>query len=505
MEKYKIVENMSTPSEEDINAQKNFSQVKQKSIRMKQKKIFKTGMIIVSACAAIIAAVVMLNNKPIESTPVIVEKLKIEGIPFTGFEINTERDTFFVSNNGSLIAVPKNAFIDSAGNVVKGKVELSYREFHHPAEIILSRIPMTYDSAGTRYHFESAGMFEIAANQEGKKLRIAQGKSIDVKLASLDTATSKFNQYYMANVNERWQYLNKDVLWRMPDDIAQPAAADTQKYVQAKLYNENKQQFHILADMTEFPELSRLNDVLFEISDREKNFKPSPYDTYWDFIELDRSDVFGEYKLTLYRGKEKTVVLTKPVVTSMNDLIDKNIDSEAFDYRNTYYGYSPSRRYLTKKLLAEQTVAAAMMERYSKMIESQPNLSDIPMSSSNYVYRTFQVNSLGIYNSDCPEMLPQPARLAVSFKYPNGKAVNVANVFLVEHKRNAVFTFYQGDDIQYNPEKENSLVIITDNDEIGLVPKGKIGEIKGTTNRLTFVPEFTESNSGKLEALLKAL
>jgi hypothetical protein len=156
-------------------------------------------------------------------------------------------------------------------------------------------------------------------------------------------------------------------------------------------------------------------------------------------------------------------------------------------------------------LLAEQTVAAAMMERYSKMIESQPNLSDIPMSSSNYVYRTFQVNSLGIYNSDCPEMLPQPARLAVSFKYPNGKAVNVANVFLVEHKRNAVFTFYQGDDIQYNPEKENSLVIITDNDEIGLVPKGKIGEIKGTTNRLTFVPEFTESNSGKLEALLKAL
>jgi hypothetical protein len=130
-----------------------------------------------------------------------LEKLKIEGVAFAGFEINTDKDTFIVSDRGSLITIPKNAFIDSLGNEVTGKVNLSYREFHHPAEIILSRIPMTYDSAGTRYHFESAGMFEIDAKQNGKKLRIAAGKSIAVNLASLDTAQTKFNQYYMGNTN----------------------------------------------------------------------------------------------------------------------------------------------------------------------------------------------------------------------------------------------------------------------------------------------------------------
>ncbi|MFN4812364.1 MAG: hypothetical protein ACK5HE_11025 [Bacteroidota bacterium] len=506
MKNYKIIEDMENPSEDEINAQKNFSQVKQKSMRMKKQKIFKTGAIIVSACAAIIAAVVMLNNEPIKSKPVIVEKLKIEGVAFAGFEINTDKDTFIVSDRGSLITIPKNAFIDSLGNEVTGKVNLSYREFHHPAEIILSRIPMTYDSAGTRYHFESAGMFEIDAKQNGKKLRIAAGKSIAVNLASLDTAQTKFNQYYMGNTNESWQYMGKDVQWQMPKDVLnQPAVADTPRYVQPKLFNEEKQQFKIYADISEFPELSNLRDVVFELSDREKNFKPSPYNTYWDFIELERSDVFGEYKVTLYKGDETTVVLTQPVIKSMNDVIDAGINRMAKD-KELYYGVSSvSRSYLSKKLQQEQTVAAAMMERYNNFTEVMAPFDITTAVASNYVYRTFQVKNLGIYNSDCPEMLPQPARLAAQFKYENGKFVNVSNVFLVEHSRNAVFTFYPGDEIQYNPEVENSLVILTENDEVALLSKEKFDEVKGKTNQYTFTPEFTTTNSGKLEALLKKL
>jgi hypothetical protein len=498
---------MENPSEDEINAQKNFNEVALKTKRMKQKHFFKTGLIIASAMIVIITSAVLFNSnlQNTDSTPLKSNKLPIEGVPYAGFEINTAKDTFLVSSTGSLIEIPKNVFTDSTGNPVQGKVNISYREFHHPAEIILSRIPMTYDSAGTRYHFESAGMFEIDAHQHGKKLRMAAGKSIVVKLASLDSNQTKFNQYYLANVNDKWQFMGKDATWNMPENPVNPVSVQNNKsYVEPKLMNPAKQQFKIYTNMSEFPELSRLNNLVFELSDREKNFKPADADTYWDDIGIERSDVFGEYKVTLIKGTETYQVLTKAVVSSFDSLSQIN-QYQGASVDNVYYGYGKSRTNLTKKLLGEQTVAQAMMERYRSMVDRYSSVADISENSSSYVYRTFQVSNLGMYNSDCPEMLPEPGLVTARFKYSNGSLIDVATIFLIEHNRNAVFTFYKGDKIHYNPDAANSIVIITQDDEIGLLTKEKFAELKGNVNQFTFAPEFTANNSGKLEQLLKSL
>jgi paraquat-inducible protein B len=102
-------------------------------------------------------------------------------------------------------------------------------------------------------------------------------------------------------------------------------------------------------------------------------------------------------------------------------------------------------------------------------------------------------------------MLPEPGLVTARFKYSNGSLIDVATIFLIEHNRNAVFTFYKGDKIHYNPDAANSIVIITQDDEIGLLTKEKFAELKGNVNQFTFAPEFTANNSGKLEQLLKSL
>lgn len=117
-------------------------------------------------------------------------------VKFNAWEMDADKAKVFKLKNGSNIHVPAGAFIDKFGQPVKGKVEIKYREFHNAADIIASGIPMHYDSAGTRHHFESGGMFEIRGNQNGEPVFLANGKNIDVNMVSYNK-DKNFNHYYL--------------------------------------------------------------------------------------------------------------------------------------------------------------------------------------------------------------------------------------------------------------------------------------------------------------------
>ena len=117
-------------------------------------------------------------------------------VKFNAWEMDADQAKVFKLKNGSNIHVPAGAFINKFGQPVKGKVEIKYREFHNAADIIASGIPMHYDSAGTRYHFESGGMFEIRGNQNGEPVFLANGKNIDVNMVSYNK-DENFNHYYL--------------------------------------------------------------------------------------------------------------------------------------------------------------------------------------------------------------------------------------------------------------------------------------------------------------------
>lgn len=107
--------------------------------------------------------------------------------------------------SGTRLSIPANAFEDANGAPVTGDVDITYREFRDPVDIVLSGIPMTYDSGGVVENFESAGMFEINASQNGSEVFLRQGVKIDVNFAVVDTA-STFN-FYRLDEKNGWQYL----------------------------------------------------------------------------------------------------------------------------------------------------------------------------------------------------------------------------------------------------------------------------------------------------------
>ena len=53
-------------------------------------------------------------------------------------------------------------------------MEINFQEYHTEAEVILSGIPMQYDSAGTKYTLETDGMFKLSGKQKGSRVEIAK-------------------------------------------------------------------------------------------------------------------------------------------------------------------------------------------------------------------------------------------------------------------------------------------------------------------------------------------
>ncbi|MCT4582086.1 MAG: leucine-rich repeat domain-containing protein [Flavobacteriales bacterium] len=111
-----------------------------------------------------------------------------------------------LTTSNSRLTIPQNAFLDEAGKVITTPVKIAYKEILNPVDQILSGIPMEYDSAGTTYNFESAGMIEFRAESEGKEVFPNPNALINVELDSKFT-DANYSFYSIDDETGKWDYL----------------------------------------------------------------------------------------------------------------------------------------------------------------------------------------------------------------------------------------------------------------------------------------------------------
>lgn len=148
------------------------------------------------------------------------------------YSVNAMTGSVVEYGSGTRISIPSMAFEDANGTPVQGKVDITYREFRDPVDIILSGIPMNYDSAGTGGDFKSAGMFEMQASQGGTEVFLREGKKVDMKFSVTDTSSAY--DFYRLDEQKGWVYLTDPgkaeqdaptveqtvATTRQPDDVA---------------------------------------------------------------------------------------------------------------------------------------------------------------------------------------------------------------------------------------------------------------------------------------------
>ncbi len=306
----------------------------------------------------------------------------VEGldVPYQAFTVNSARGgDFTYSHTGSELRISPNSFMDENGGKVTGKVEVKYREMHDVVDFLISGIPMTYDSGGTRYHFESAGMVDVRAYQNGKQLKMAPGKTMHIRMASRYDGTD-YNLYNLDTTARNWVFLGKDKIERdwviemnmltevfggpgehysaiaklteafnaqlssVRNDIAQLKKQEPKAPREA---SKNNYRFELDVIRDEFPEFANYEGMVFEIDpERNKDFRSSLMKVTWAEIRL-KEDEAGKYVIEVKRRL--------PMKYTFEDMID--IETRQFVVYPVFEGknYEEARRIFDEKYAGYQS------------------------------------------------------------------------------------------------------------------------------------------------------
>lgn len=445
------------------------------------------------------------NSNENEETSTLIQP-PIDGvdIPLTDFEVVAEDGAKLEYASGSILNIPANAFLDSEGNVVSGEVVLKYREFHNPAAFFISGIPMTYDSAGVAYQFESGGMLEMRAYQNGEELFTNPDNPIVVDLASLQTG-DYFNIYQL-DENNGWKFIEKDTAGFAPvagttgNSIADPTGEldilENELFaIQQQLPDKPKQAdpngitLNINFKKKQFPELTVFKDVLFEIVD-PTTFEDEYGDRDWDDVEVKAGDN-DTYLLIFYDDHQPYEFITQPVYKgqSYNDaiadynemLVDYNAkyDAKMQDIEQRQEELIEQYGYLSDSVAVENRIWASNNMNSSEIVESQ-----------NLVFRSFTVREFGVWNCDCPIKLPKGQMVFPIFVNKDNKldTLSFGNVYLAETGRNAMFTlfdYYVTGGFEFDPGAENLLWFVTSDNHLAVFYPEDFEKLPGNSDTLT--------------------
>lgn len=522
--KKKVNINRAELSSQEILKRKNFDSVL-KQHTLINKPFYKKNWFLAGAGIAVLATVAVIVSKvntpdavttttrtPLTST--VADSIALEGfykneearpcinppltglnIPVSVYKVIAEKGATLDFKTGSKITIPGNSFADAEGKLIKGEVELHYREFHDPVDFFVAGIPMTYDSAGVRYHFESAGMMEMKAYQDGKLLAVAPAKSINVELAS-NYSGAEYNLYKLDTVANNWSCLGKEKVVSTVSDnkvnntinLNQVKETSEYKTLQIKkeevlkekevkiaalpkmtvvepkkpeLAKKDKYTFDLDVDAKEYPELAIYKDVLFEVGNENKNFNSSMYNITWDEATVKEGpDKGNNYLLILKKASKKYDLVVYPVFEG------KNYETAQKEYQEKFNKYTVAvdkRKAEEKRIEEEYQVQMAKLKKQQEELElkwkeKQDNQFKL-MSSQEKVMRVFAINGFGVYNCDKPSVYPTGVSCTAKLNNTQDTRLMCYDVYLVDKGKNGIFSYTKNPVVKFsfNPESKNLL------------------------------------------------
>ena len=238
-------------------------------------------------------------------------------IPFETYTVDNSTGKTIITDRGSRIVIPSKIFIDENGKEIQGDVVIRFREFHHAADIIASGVFMT-DHPNQRY-METAGMFEIEGEKDGKEIFAKPEKEISVELVSMNEG-DHFDFFRLNQKDCAWDKLGtgkpelntttREAVEEIEEQISQlpsppKTLAEAENYI-----------FDMQVNYSKLPQFKTFENVMWEYTgygdDPEKNewiFQES-----WNEMNIDE-DKNGRYVLILKNDQKEFSTIVQPVLS----------------------------------------------------------------------------------------------------------------------------------------------------------------------------------------------
>jgi hypothetical protein len=394
----------------------------------------------------------LLTNRPIPELD----------IPYQKFIIDPGQPNVLFSKMGAKINIPSDAFLDKDGSVIKGKVEVSFREFYNPLDFYLAGIPMNYNDNGVDKVLESGGMVELTAKSNNNELFVNPTSKIKVDLFSW-TKSKDFNLYDLDKTTGKWVEKGKDsiTISNIDKEInSLPPIPPAPKIATPASFT--------LADDTKInPEIEEYKNVRFEpiniktckISDAQQITVKSLNNGVYEVTSIIKYESFRkENKCLCYlafeEGKDYTIALKI--------------------YQKKYSKLLAERKRLSDKIKFEWDKYYAVLNAYRK-------LEIKALSGEEKIIRTLTINNFGFVNCDLPQDYPSGGEINPIYVDENGKPIVLNNVVLVEKNTNALFRY--SDNVKYNPSSNNLLWGLTNDNKIAFIKNADFQLLKNSTSK----------------------
>ena len=326
-----------------------------------------------------------------------------------------------------------------------------------------------------------------------------------------------FNTYYLDTLERNWKFLGKDTAGRSTawkDELDQllrnsdtsqvlQYLADQLKKAEADLLKLEKQKpvlprtaskgaklFRINVDSAEFPEVAVFDSVKFEVDTRDKNFDERKAQKIWRSVKLERIEGTHDYSITFTDWTEKYNVKAWPVLEG------KNLQKAKLEFDKNYSNYAKTVKSKEQEKKDRISQLRSLNDQYSGQVDFDNRdmklLQQWAMqvnASTEIVFRVFYADKFGIYNCDCPKMLPVGREVFAKFNDSDGKPLKLDKVYLVEKGKNALFTYYENkfSDFRYDPVKTNMIWTVTLDGRIAIIDAKDFKKVKPVHDTCVYV------------------
>lgn len=532
---YNIKINPPQPSSEDIAKHQDFdallAQFKETPQPEESKPERKSRVIwlryAATAAAVIILAVIvrgllqgengLSEEQYFASQPFINPPLDDIKPTFASTKINANQGGVYEYKNGSKLIVPAAAFRNTDGKLVEGEVEIEYREMHDYVDFFLSGIPMTYDSAGTKYVLESAGMIEIIAKQNGQPLKMQPGKEIKVELISYISmprlnVNPKYNIYKLNASTRSWEYRNIDNIQIIEDledegfeneelnilktnyqsSISRITSAEEQAIKELETtigmpikptrpVRANKDQFSFDLDISEnaSPVVKELGEkyqnIIWHISPNSPDVNTNAFRVEWESMDLKPLNDGQDFELILMNSDYQERVIVTPALSGNEFTQAISIYNVAMEtYRNALrareVAFEENRNKISEKytLQKEETKNefAKIIEEWRSKNQNDPSLNQLVRKK---IINRFVATEFGVWNCDRP-IHPDDLEIEADFELEEGAEVTDEIAYLVNKNRNTIVRIYakDGAKVNFDQKSDNLMWMVTKDNQIAI-------------------------------------
>lgn len=442
-------------------------------------------------CIALILSLISCNSESNKSK--VLPKQSFVYQPFENvriepqtYQIDPNKDNVIKLENGTRINIEANTLVDKDNRPIKDSVFVKYSEFHNAEDILLSGIPMEYDSAGNKYIFESAGMFDInAVSANNDPIYIKEGKSINVQMASYKS-DNNYSFYYLDTIKKNWEYkgiaqasenLEKQNKLKENNERQKQIETEQKKLFNPTAYSSEDEIINFDIDYSIFKELKCFQAIVWRhVKSKESLDQVNQkliYKEKWENISLNRSLEEGIYELELKKKDKKIKMLIEPLLRG-NDLKKaKKIFQEKY---NTYANI------------------AVQIQNERARVEKEADL-----------LRSFDVNKFGIHNWDRYIKDDDVFFVKANFKFDNdyANAENITIYQIIKNKNTVIkYNNYYKSRFMYTLNDESKLIAILPDNKIAFLSDNDIRSLMSlrTKNDTTILNITLKSKDIKLES-----